>query len=440
MPRSSHILTSVYDVPLADRQTKPIAELMTIASQAAAPREDTTSGPSEGEGRNGRYRIWDLHTSLHCSIIGTCLTQGELRRLLRRLKVEGADTTGDHDLHMLGVLLASRPKGGAKLLQKMLDHRHRLAINRFAKAKDEVEVAALWDAAMNGGDIPGAYWALLTHPLSSNQLTRRVFGDVHKLSHLVGATNRADIRQLRQLQEQNAKLTEQLDAMQRRLRDDVCERDHTIQRLNELIAQKTAEEKRLTARANDAGNFLDVIGELERRLDEEIARRQSAEASLNLVSAAYEDAVSSCRQAEAERDALRSENASIETQLDSVLQPTDEQSFDSLDLLGTTVLYVGGRAKQVPQLRALIERIGGHFLHHDGGMEDNTALLPGLLSRADVVAFPVDCVSHNAVAMVKRLCDQAAKRYLPLRTSSLSSLLAALSTLGQLPLAGQMLQ
>src|SRR5262249_59369705 len=140
MPRSSHILTSVYDVPLADRQTKPIAELMTIASQAAAPREDTTSGPSEGEGRNGRYRIWDLHTSLHCSIIGTCLTQGELRRLLRRLKVDGAETAGDHDLHMLGVLLAARPREGAKLLQKLLDNQHRLAINRFRKAKEQDEV------------------------------------------------------------------------------------------------------------------------------------------------------------------------------------------------------------------------------------------------------------------------------------------------------------
>ena len=143
MPRSSHILASVYDVPVADRQARPIAELMTIATQAAAPRENTRAGPREGEGRNGRYRIWDLHTSLHCSIIGTCLSQGELRRLLRRSKVEGADTAGDHDLHMLGVLLASRPKEGAKLLQKMLDHRHRLAINRFAKARDEAEVAAL---------------------------------------------------------------------------------------------------------------------------------------------------------------------------------------------------------------------------------------------------------------------------------------------------------
>jgi hypothetical protein len=96
-----------------------------------------------------------------------------------------------------------------------------------------------------------------------------------------------------------------------------------------------------------------------------------------------------------------------------------------------TVLYVGGRAKQVPQLRALVERINGQFLHHDGGLEDNTALLPGLLSRATVAVFPVDCISHNAATSVKRYCDQAGRPYLPLRTSSLTCLLSALTTLRQ---------
>src|SRR5262245_345881 len=87
----------------------------------------------------------------------------------------------------------------------------------------------------------------------------------------------------------------------------------------------------------------------------------------------------------------------------------------------------------MPQLRALIERSNGGFLHHDGGLEDSTTLLPGLVSRADIAVFPVDCVSHNAVTMIKRFCDQIGKRYLPLRTSSVTSLLAALIEMGQEP-------
>jgi hypothetical protein len=77
----------------------------------------------------------------------------------------------------------------------------------------------------------------------------------------------------------------------------------------------------------------------------------------------------------------------------------------------------------------LIERCGGRFLHHDGGLEDNPALLPGLIGRADVSLFPVDCVSHDAMAVVKRVCRQAGKPYRPLRTSSLTALMSALAKL-----------
>ncbi len=80
----------------------------------------------------------------------------------------------------------------------------------------------------------------------------------------------------------------------------------------------------------------------------------------------------------------------------------------------------------MPQLKSLVEQANGHFLHHDGGLEHNPALLPGLVSRADLAVFPVDCVSHDAVAALKRTCRQLGKRYVPLRTSSLTSLLSGI--------------
>jgi hypothetical protein len=82
-----------------------------------------------------RARIWELNSHLHCSIIGTCLTAGELRRLLVRLKIAGIETADEHELHMLGVLLADRPDQGAKLLQKALDRRHEVTLHRFARPR-----------------------------------------------------------------------------------------------------------------------------------------------------------------------------------------------------------------------------------------------------------------------------------------------------------------
>jgi hypothetical protein len=89
-------------------------------------------------------------------------------------------------------------------------------------------------------------------------------------------------------------------------------------------------------------------------------------------------------------------------------------------------LYVGGRAHQISQLKAMTERAGGCFLHHDGGIEHSSGLMPGLISRADRVFFPIDCVSHDAVAAVKRHCRLTGKVYEPLRTASLACLLSAL--------------
>jgi hypothetical protein len=60
-------------------------------------------------------------------------------------------------------------------------------------------------------------------------------------------------------------------------------------------------------------------------------------------------------------------------------------------------------------------------------------LLPGLVSRADRVFFPVDCISHDAAATIKRLCRQASKSYQPLRTASLTCLLAELGGIAGIP-------
>jgi hypothetical protein len=60
-------------------------------------------------------------------------------------------------------------------------------------------------------------------------------------------------------------------------------------------------------------------------------------------------------------------------------------------------------------------------------------LLPGLISRADYVVFPIDCVSHEAAGVLKRQCRQLAKPFVPVRTSSLASLLSGLAALERAP-------
>ena len=76
---------------------------------------------------------------------------------------------------------------------------------------------------------------------ATDALMRRAFGDVHMLSHMVGAANRADIRRLRQLEEENAALSAKLDAQQRQLRDGFIARDEKIRLLNEALSRALAQ-------------------------------------------------------------------------------------------------------------------------------------------------------------------------------------------------------
>jgi Uncharacterized protein conserved in bacteria (DUF2325) len=400
-----------------------VADIASIRPRAPL---DVRVGVDAAASPKQRTRIYDLHNSLHCSIVGTCLTTGELRRLLVRLKTAGAEIASDHDLHMLGVLLAARREAGAKHLQKTLDRCHRHALNQFAKAKDAEAVAALWRDAMRRGDIPGAYWALLTHPATTDAMVKHAFGEVHMLSHLVGAANRADIQRLRKLEEDNAALSAKLERQQNQLRDGFISRDETIRRLTDALARKAGDGGTMTGTGEDAKALAAALAERDARLAQETTRRERLERRIAAALTERDEAKRESERSKRACETLRSELALIEEQIESLLQQDHEQPSGALDLHGSTVLYIGGRANQTPQLRSLVERAGGRFLHYDGGLEHNAALLPGLVSRADLAVFPVDCVSHDAVSSLKRVCRQLGKRYLPLRTSSLACLLSAL--------------
>jgi hypothetical protein len=247
------------------------------------------------------------------------------------------------------------------------------------------------------------------------------------LSHLVGAANRADIQRLRLLEDENVALAATIERQHRQLHDGFTARDATIRRLTDALARKAGEEVAAAGMAEDMRALMEALASRDKRLAEETLRRERLDQRLGKLAAESSETERARRLAEAEREALRRELASVESQIAMRLPGEAGCEAGGFDFGGRCVLYVGGRAHQTPQLRALVERINGRFLHHDGGLEHNAALLPGLVSRADVAVFPVDCVSHEAVAALKRACRLSGKRYLALRTSSLACLLAALT-------------
>jgi hypothetical protein len=400
-------------------QTLPF-RTVELAPLPPALIERRESLPASGPPR--RTKIWELNTNLHCSVIGTCLSTAELRQLLKKLGLATPDST-DHDLHGIAVGLAGRHDKAAKLLHKALDERHRLAISQFGKATAEDGLRSLWREAVRSGDIPGAYWAALTHPSATRAVVREAFGEVHMLSHLVGAANRADIRRLRELEAANGEMLARLDRQQIAFRDAVVTRDATIADLRQTLARQVATGTS-TADA-DPSVMQQLIADLERRLAAETRRGAALAERL-------ESAKATIAEERAARTALESENRALRRELDAIetsLQTCGDQAAAKAApprLDGLTLLYVGGYPNQVAHLRDLVEAAGAGFLHHDGGVEHHLNLLAGLASQANLVVFPVDCISHHAAHVAKQLCRQTRKRLIPLRSASATSLLAAL--------------
>jgi hypothetical protein len=213
------------------------------------------------------------------------------------------------------------------------------------------------------------------------------------------------------------------------LQEGFIARDDTIRRLNDMLARRAGE----PPAASDARDSQDealgadaLARDLNRRLAHETARRERGERRVDELSAALKEMDRALQATRRESRSALQELQTIEGHLAAVIQP---EAGEALDLSGVTILYVGGRAHQVPQLKGLIERVGARFLHHDGGIEHSAGLLPGLVSRADHVFFPIDCISHDAATTIKKLCRQTGKIYQPLRTASLACLLSALGTL-----------
>ncbi|WP_375457281.1 DUF2325 domain-containing protein [uncultured Methylobacterium sp.] len=375
--------------------------------------------PEADAAEKPRDRIWELADTLHCSIVGTCLTNAEARGLLTKLGRVDARTMTEHRLHGEIVQMAGRRDGGGRLLQKALDRRHEREIRRFSEARTASEVRTLWRASLERGEIPGAYWAAITHPATDWALVQDVFGEVHMLSHLVGQSNRADIRRLRQLEADLAERDAEAARQERRILELMEQRDALGAR--NRMAEAACAVPASARHGTDPVTRRDTVKTLEGRLAREQAHAEALEEKVAILMQAS-SRLSRDLDAEVGRSrALEAEVLALESALDAPTVDAGMPAADPACLKGKTFLYVGGRPRQVANLRRFTTARGGRLLSHDGGVEESLSLLPGLVGQSDLVLFPVACVSHEATAWVKRSCGDGAKPFRLLRSASLAS-------------------
>lgn len=393
---------------------------------------ETSVSPSPGLRRK---KIWELEHRFHCSIAGTCFTLDELRRFCRKVEGKVKGPIRDYELHItfvgiLGNAHAARPAN------KYLDRKYRTTIQRFNPANSPGELLNLWNEAVSQGDIASAFWALTTHPLASEELLFQVFGEVHMLSHLSGASIRLDMQALKRLRQRVPALEHELAESRTELLHRMRKKDKTIQTLNKRLAMQLETERKLceTQQRLDELENGKAISQLRSRLKEQtdeldktLVRAERAEAAAQKWRRVADESAILHRSLVQQTVALAAERDTLENTLDQHLStrisPCGDGGLDAqnIDLCKRCILYVGGRNRQCSHFRALVERQNGSFIHHDGGREESAHRLAALLPRADVVLCPLDCVSHDAVQRIVHHCKQYGKTLKLLPKSSLAA-------------------
>lgn len=408
-----------------------------VASVALSPAQECMSSAAASPSvRRERLHVWEMPSMFHCSVLGTCLSLSELQAIARRARHGVLPGATAYEVHVHFVKALATCNSLSKLVDKALEKRYSLAARALRRAQSERELEALWKDTLDHGDIAGAYWAAMSHPLATEALHWRLFGEIHMLSHLLGASRQSDLCRLHKLELTCSELDSQLGLVKQQQRAVRKQRDKLAQDFSDkqLEAERLgrrlvlAEDRAAAARALDGVGMLEArAAELQAELDRSRARADLADARVAETCRWLDQAREAAAAASDRLNQLLEENEALEAELRENVRGVLEASGVSADaaeqqrLDGRRILYVGGRSHLVPYYRVLVERRGAEFLHHDGGVEESLDALTRGLTTVDAVVCPMDCVSHAACIKVKQACKRLGKQFIPLRSSGLSS-------------------
>jgi hypothetical protein len=250
----------------------------------------------------------------------------------------------------------------------------------------------------------------------------------------VGSGTRTDLKTLKAVREENAELRQLIEKSRQEAEVARHEKVQETRLLSERIVELRAEQSGRDACIAKLSAQLGALRESLPRLKERqtLARRaDDAEARAFALTA-------QCRNLQLEIERLQARLRSS-AQLDEAQHAADsarklatlspaQTVGEKLD--GKCVLCVGGRAGAVEAYRDTVERHGGRFLHHDGGLEENLHRIDGALATADLVICQTGCISHNAYWRVKEQCKRTGKPCVYVRGSGVSAFGRALDNFG----------
>ena len=382
----------------------------------------------------GRLKFWEVETCFTCPIVGMCLTVSEQKRILKKTDFP-TKKASLYEIHEALVVCGDSNNKVSRRIDALLERKFmKTAAPLFAL--DDNAFMDHFKTAFESGDYLETLWAAAVNPKLPLESKRKVFGEIHMTMHFGGEERRKMKQKVHRLDAAIEKMTQEMRVGRDHRRELQKRNDETARELLRLKHENESlkiENRKMKEALQDQRERSE-IAELERK-------KRELEDSLSLVTDAYADARAQLHGLNEKReqlsvelklqkkmtDQVREEAGKVIGHVIALSQCTGndgcecDESCPAFDLCRKRILIVGGISRMESIYREFIENSGGTFDYHDGYVKKGVKPLEERLKRADMVLCPVNCNSHAACAVVKRLGKKHKKNVHMLHNYSLST-------------------
>lgn len=356
--------------------------------------------------------IWETHSCFVCPVTGLCLSDFEIKKILKAPGNPKLEPMDSYELHQAVMDKLKDRNISSEKADRLLRTKYASTLDRFG-TMDEAEFQKAWNSRILTRDMPAMFYVLALRQDLSSEFLSQAFGDVHMSGYKSMPAMWKSLQETAVVDEKNKKLKQYLSKLKRGNTD----------LINENIRLKGLNSRRSVVSIPEAAKTIQEIPDNDRiRALEERLTAQSAE--MNRLERGR-------RKAEIRMFEAVSTNEVLEQELNQLIagfakaQPPSRCTRDAcpdFETCSKRILIVGGLTKLKAMYRKIVESNGGIFDYHSGRIRNGKNNLEARVKRSDLVICPVNNNSHTACLKVKQFCNKHSKDMHMIPGSSLTAI------------------
>ena len=358
--------------------------------------------------------IWEVDTHFKCPVVGAVLSVEKHKTILKK---SGIDISGlkSYEYHQLIMVSLSEKNSLSVKVNNYIRSRAKKWMDLVA-GMSKKEIRCLWEENLESGQVGPLMYAIISWEETDTDLLQEVFGQVHMQAH-ANMTGIFNVR--RNLTRMETTLSREKKRCQLKATEN-----------KKLVALRKQETARISALEIENARLKKQAAEFEHRfasqkkdpaaLSVSKHQLQTMKTLLETRSCTLDRTEQKLNRLQVEYASLQKDNKALHLEIDSIISIFGEiappacqtdpdckrQECSKYRLCAKRIFMIGGITKMKSHYKNIVEKAGGKFDYHDGYLKSAGPDIEAKVKASDLVLCPVNCNSHNACILVKKLCNQ----------------------------------